>query len=179
MRRRSLAAVAMLLALPAVPAWGQTGGLATGLYPPGGSGWGGAAGSSAPLDVGPRYPPDPDTRRGRRHRDDWTGPPAGGWGGPDWFTLGPVSPPASFLVPAVPLPGLADTVPPPAPPPPPSDPAGVAPAGAVAPPGTVVAPPVSPPSARYWYWCADPRGYYPAVPICNGPWRPLAATQTR
>lgn len=155
MRPRSLAAAHVLLALLAAPAAGQTGGFA-----PGGTGWGGGTGSGGSLDVGPRYPPDPDARGGRWRHDRWNGPPAGGgWFGPGWSMEGPISPPASFLVPAVPLPGSLDR--------------------AVAPSGAVVAPPASPPSARYWYWCADPRGYYPAVPICNGPWQPLAATQTR
>ncbi|GEM_PF-921719 len=27
----------------------------------------------------------------------------------------------------------------------------------------------------YWYWCNDPRGYYPYVQTCNGPWQPVPA----
>jgi hypothetical protein len=27
-----------------------------------------------------------------------------------------------------------------------------------------------------WYYCSDPRGYYPYVRSCNGPWQPVPAT---
>ena len=35
------------------------------------------------------------------------------------------------------------------------------------------APPV--PAATYWYYCANPPGYYPYVPQCYGPWQPVPA----
>jgi hypothetical protein len=58
------------------------------------------------------------------------------------------------------------------------------------PPGVIVAPPVvvSPPpptvyierpveteplAAGYWYWCADPQGWYPEVPECVAGWQPV------
>ena len=37
----------------------------------------------------------------------------------------------------------------------------------------VVAPPA--PTAPTYYWCDNPRGYYPAVQSCGMPWRPVAA----
>ena len=27
----------------------------------------------------------------------------------------------------------------------------------------------------YWYWCNDPRAYYPYIQTCNGPWQPVPA----
>jgi hypothetical protein len=30
-----------------------------------------------------------------------------------------------------------------------------------------------PPSAGYWYWCADPEGWYPEVPACVAGWQPV------
>lgn len=43
------------------------------------------------------------------------------------------------------------------------------------PPVVVVpAPPVATytqPPVQFSYWCDSPRGYYPAVVTCNGPWR--------
>jgi len=43
------------------------------------------------------------------------------------------------------------------------------------------APPVSTglPPAQSWYFCDDPRGYYPYVASCNGPWREVPATQPK
>lgn len=39
-----------------------------------------------------------------------------------------------------------------------------------------IAPPVAPGSApRYWYYCADPPGYYPYVAWCRGAWRAVPA----
>ncbi len=29
------------------------------------------------------------------------------------------------------------------------------------------------PAPAMWYYCYDPAGYYPYVPYCNGPWRPV------
>jgi hypothetical protein len=29
------------------------------------------------------------------------------------------------------------------------------------------------PSPPYWYYCEDPPGYYPYVPQCTTPWRPI------
>ena len=36
---------------------------------------------------------------------------------------------------------------------------------------------VPPPS--YWYYCANPPGYYPQVPSCPGGWTPVLAQPTR
>ena len=149
----SVALAALLIAL-AEPTWAQAGSSATDLAPRG----------------GPRYPRDPDGgRRAWRHE---RGPPrAGGWWGPGggWMVQEP-SLPSLFFAPAIPLPMLAP-------------PSGAAWMGAGLPgPGEVFGGSVSgpgPPPVQFWYWCADPRGYYPAVPTCNGPWQELAATQTR
>lgn len=53
----------------------------------------------------------------------------------------------------------------------------------VAPPPTYVLPvpapaPVvqGPAPAATWYYCEDPKGYYPYVPNCNGPWRAVQPT---
>ncbi len=37
------------------------------------------------------------------------------------------------------------------------------------------APPVyiQPPQQQYWYWCDDPRGYYPYVQQCTTGWMPV------
>ncbi|WP_198358654.1 hypothetical protein [Noviherbaspirillum autotrophicum] len=45
------------------------------------------------------------------------------------------------------------------------------------PPMASIAPP-SDPSAmpQYWYYCADPPGYYPYVPQCRVNWRAVPAT---
>ena len=51
------------------------------------------------------------------------------------------------------------------------------------PPPVVYAPPVmyaAPPVVvsqpqQYWYYCDNPAGYYPQVPECPTPWRPVAA----
>lgn len=50
------------------------------------------------------------------------------------------------------------------------------------PPPVVYAPPVmyaAPPIVisqpqQYWYYCDNPAGYYPQVPQCPTPWRPVA-----
>src|ERR1700722_4449637 len=43
------------------------------------------------------------------------------------------------------------------------------------PPGVVVAGPMPPPGyagpPQYTYYCANPPGYYPYVPVCYGPWQ--------
>ena len=44
------------------------------------------------------------------------------------------------------------------------------PAPAYPPPETIVY--AAPPS---WYWCDNPRGYYPAVAACPGGWRAVPA----
>ncbi|MFA5941477.1 MAG: hypothetical protein WC809_19180 [Sinimarinibacterium sp.] len=36
--------------------------------------------------------------------------------------------------------------------------------------------PSGPPPTAYWYWCDDPRGYYPYVAQCAGDWTPVPAT---
>lgn len=46
-------------------------------------------------------------------------------------------------------------------------------------PAVVASPPVyverpAPDAAAYWYWCADPQGYYPSVPDCPGGWQRVA-----
>jgi hypothetical protein len=33
-----------------------------------------------------------------------------------------------------------------------------------------------PPSPSYWYYCDNPKGYYPYVQHCPGGWRPVAPT---
>lgn len=40
--------------------------------------------------------------------------------------------------------------------------------------------PVAPPAAgpATWYYCDNPPGYYPAVSMCNVPWRAVPATPT-
>jgi hypothetical protein len=50
------------------------------------------------------------------------------------------------------------------------------------PPPIVVQPPAlpgGPPPAQSWYYCDNPRGYYPYVPACNGPWREVPATSQK
>lgn len=32
----------------------------------------------------------------------------------------------------------------------------------------------APDASAYWYWCADPQGYYPTVQTCPGGWQPVA-----
>ncbi|HYF58846.1 MAG TPA: hypothetical protein VEA81_07820 [Burkholderiaceae bacterium] len=57
----------------------------------------------------------------------------------------------------------------------------VAPPVVVSPPPNVVyverAPePVDPgaaPAAGYWYWCAEPQGWYPEVRECTNGWQPV------
>ena len=36
--------------------------------------------------------------------------------------------------------------------------------------------PSGPPPQAYWYWCDDPKGYYPYVAQCPGGWEPVPAT---
>lgn len=43
------------------------------------------------------------------------------------------------------------------------------------PPGVMAPPPTGRPPAQSWYYCYNPPGYYPYVPACNGPWRPVPA----
>jgi hypothetical protein len=48
-------------------------------------------------------------------------------------------------------------------------------------PPTVVVEPAAPavvgqPPAQLWYYCDNPKGYYPYVATCNGAWRPVAPT---
>jgi len=58
----------------------------------------------------------------------------------------------------------------------------------VAPPVTIiqqapapVAPPVAampaaaPTAGQYWYYCTNPKGYYPYVPSCQNAWQPVPA----
>jgi len=52
------------------------------------------------------------------------------------------------------------------------------------PPPVVVVPMQPPvtysrPPAEFVYWCDDPKGYYPNVTNCNGPWREQSATMPR
>ncbi len=35
------------------------------------------------------------------------------------------------------------------------------------------APQAAAPAQQYWYWCADPQGYYPTVRDCRQPWTPV------
>lgn len=42
------------------------------------------------------------------------------------------------------------------------------------PPYAVIPPPVDAPPA-YWYYCRNPRGYYPYVPRCYGYWHKVPA----
>lgn len=48
-----------------------------------------------------------------------------------------------------------------------------------APPPVMVAPPPQPTylsqPTQNWYYCDNPKGYYPYVASCNGPWRPVPA----
>lgn len=36
--------------------------------------------------------------------------------------------------------------------------------------------PTGPPPTAYWYWCDEPKGYYPYVAQCAGGWTPVPAT---
>jgi hypothetical protein len=49
----------------------------------------------------------------------------------------------------------------------------------VAPPPPVYYPPAQPatvaPQAQSWYYCDNPKGYYPYVQNCNAGWRPVPA----
>ncbi len=42
-------------------------------------------------------------------------------------------------------------------------------------PPVVAAPPAAPAPPQYWYYCANPQGYYPYVPQCGGPWQKVPA----
>jgi hypothetical protein len=56
----------------------------------------------------------------------------------------------------------------------------------VTPPAVVATPPVvtyverseqaaaETPAAGYWYWCAEPSGWYPQIAECPGGWQPVA-----
>src|SRR5215813_5791826 len=33
---------------------------------------------------------------------------------------------------------------------------------------------VTPAPTPLWYYCSDPPGYYPTVPVCSEPWTPVA-----
>jgi hypothetical protein len=35
---------------------------------------------------------------------------------------------------------------------------------------------VQPPPPQYWYYCDNPKGYYPYVPQCPGGWRAVSPT---
>lgn len=35
---------------------------------------------------------------------------------------------------------------------------------------------VQPPPSQYWYYCDNPKGYYPYVQQCPGGWRPVSPT---
>ena len=39
----------------------------------------------------------------------------------------------------------------------------------------IVVAPSAPPAPQYWYYCANPQGYYPYVPNCPGPWQRVPA----
>ncbi|HUN48790.1 MAG TPA: hypothetical protein VMU85_19825 [Stellaceae bacterium] len=48
-------------------------------------------------------------------------------------------------------------------------------------PPTVIVRPAPPvarglPPPQFWYWCDDPRGYYPSVGSCNRAWREVPAS---
>lgn len=43
------------------------------------------------------------------------------------------------------------------------------------PPAVALAPPVSDAAPPYWYYCANPAGYYPYVPRCFGRWQRVPA----
>ncbi len=34
--------------------------------------------------------------------------------------------------------------------------------------------PAGAPPPQFWYWCDDPKGYYPGVPTCNQAWREVS-----
>jgi hypothetical protein len=35
------------------------------------------------------------------------------------------------------------------------------------------------PSSQFWYFCDDPRGYFPYIASCNGPWREVGAAPAK
>jgi hypothetical protein len=43
------------------------------------------------------------------------------------------------------------------------------------PPPVVVAPAAPAPRPQSWYYCDNPKGYYPYVQNCSGPWREVQA----
>ncbi|MBI3265029.1 MAG: hypothetical protein HYZ58_18030 [Acidobacteria bacterium] len=45
-----------------------------------------------------------------------------------------------------------------------------------APPTSVQPPPAQPSAQPSWYYCENPRGYYPYVQQCPGGWQPVAPT---
>jgi hypothetical protein len=45
-----------------------------------------------------------------------------------------------------------------------------------APPTVIMQPPAAAPAPQYWYYCANPKGYYPYVGSCPGGWRPVSPT---
>jgi hypothetical protein len=51
------------------------------------------------------------------------------------------------------------------------------------PPAIVVEPPTPVPAglppAQFWYYCDNPRGYYPYVASCLGPWHAVPVTATK
>jgi hypothetical protein len=77
----------------------------------------------------------------------------------------PTSYPAPVLGPPLPYPAPSETGEAPV--------AGPLPAETSPPPAPVWVQPQSEPWA-FWYWCADPAGYYPYVQSCRQPWLPLA-----
>lgn len=106
---------------------------------------------------------------------------AGCCGGPGWggAGYGPGYAPYRPYYPGYPPPAYG----PPAYGPPAYVPPAYVPPRAWAPPVVVV--PVQPPAtlgrppAEFVYWCDDPRGYYPNVTTCHGPWREVSATSPR
>ncbi len=46
------------------------------------------------------------------------------------------------------------------------------------PPTVVVSPGASMPASQAWWYCDNPAGYYPHVPVCSVPFRPVAPMQS-
>lgn len=44
------------------------------------------------------------------------------------------------------------------------------------PPAAIAAPPPQAAQPQYWYYCANPRGYYPYVPQCRVSWQAVPPT---
>lgn len=57
-----------------------------------------------------------------------------------------------------------------------AEPVVVAPPAVIAPPPAVVVTPAVPAQPQMWYYCDNPAGYYPYVPTCTTPFRPVPAT---